>query len=149
VLANDALADGGPPSGRLMKRGATTMKKAYAVATGLLAAAAIPATFWSPAVSNELRPMKYTVTVLEQVHHKITVDADEECAARTAALLEARRTSGSSNPAWKPSPPAVLAHVHEAKGFAVIDIQPLPSRATPEPHRENIPLELTDWGSAP
>ena len=96
-------------------------------------AVAIAATFWSPAVSDELRPMKYEVTVLEQVHHKITVEANQECAARTVALLEALRTSGSSNPAWKPSPTSVLAHVHEANDFAVIDIEPLPWRAAVEP----------------
>jgi hypothetical protein len=102
--------------------------------------AAIAATFWSPAVSAELRP--YTVTVLEQVRHEITVEAEEEFAARTIALLEARRTSGSLNPAWKPSPPAVLAHLHEANDFAVIDLEPLPSRATAEP-------QLTEWGPMP
>jgi hypothetical protein len=104
-------------------------------------AAAIAASFLSPAVSDELRPLKYKVTVLEQVHHKITVEADEERAARTVALLEARRTSGSPNPAWRPSLPSVLAHVHEANDFAVIDIEPLPSHATPEPIPGPIPLE--------
>ena len=96
--------------------------------------AAIAATFWSPAVSDELRPTKYKVTVMEQVRHEITVKADKEYAARTAALLEARRTSGSPNPRWKPSPQSLLAHVHEADDFAVIGIEPLPSPARPETH---------------
>jgi hypothetical protein len=103
-------------------------------------AAAIAAAFWSPAVSDELRPTKYKVVVLEQVQHEITVEADGEWAARTVALLEARRTSGSPNPAWKPSPPAVLAHVREADDFGVIEIEPRPSRAPPEPHPGPIPL---------
>jgi phospholipase C len=111
-----------------------TMRKAYTVASCLLAAAAIPATLWSPAVSDELLPMKYKVTVLEQVHHEITVEVDEERAARTVALLEARRTSGLTSPAWKPWPRTVLAHEREANDFAVVDIEPLPSRATPETH---------------
>jgi hypothetical protein len=96
--------------------------------------AAIAATFWSPAVSDELRPIKYKVTVMEQVRYEITVKADNEYAARTVALLEARRTSGSPNPGWKPSPKSVLAHVHEADDFAVIGIEPLPWPATPEPY---------------
>jgi hypothetical protein len=120
-----------------MKREAT-MRKAYTVAS----AAAIAATLWSPAVSDELRPMKYKVTVVEQVRHEITVEADVERAARTVALLEAHRTSGSLIPAWKPSPRTVLAHVHEADDFAVIDIEPLPSRAAPEPDRSPVPLEI-------
>jgi hypothetical protein len=111
--------------------------------------AAIAATFWSPAVSDELRPIKYKVTVMEQVRHEITVRADREYAARTVALLEARRTSGSPNPKWKPSPPSVLAHVHEANDFAVIDIEPLPSRATREPDRSPVPLEIDALGGTP
>jgi hypothetical protein len=125
-----------------------TMRKAYEVASGLLAAAAIAATLWSPAVSDELRPTKYKVTVLEQVRHEITVEADVE-RARNVALLEARRTSGSPNPAWKPSPRIVLAHVHEANNFAVIDVEPLPSRATPEPDRTPVPLEIDALGGTP
>jgi hypothetical protein len=96
--------------------------------------AAIAATFWSPAVSDELQQMKYKVTVMEQVRHEITVKADKEYAARMVALLEARRTSGSPNPGWKPSPPSVLAHEREADDFSVIGIEPLPSPATPEPY---------------
>jgi len=95
---------------------------------------AIAAAFWSPAVSGELRP-KYTVTVLEQVRHEITVEADGEYAARTVALLEARRTSGSPNPWWTPSPTPVLAHMRDADDFSVIDVEPKPSRPPPEPHR--------------
>ena len=52
--------------------------------------------FWSPAIRHELR--SYTVTVMEQIRHQITVEANEEYAARADALLEARRTSGSGNP---------------------------------------------------
>ncbi|MBV9288403.1 MAG: hypothetical protein JO288_11390 [Hyphomicrobiales bacterium] len=106
------------------------MRKAYEVASSLLAAAAIAVTLWSPAVSDELPLMKYKVTVLEQVRHEITVKADVERAALAVALLEARRTSGSPNPAWKPSPPTVLAHVREVHDFAVTDIEPLPSSIT-------------------
>ena len=103
-------------------------------------AAVIVATFWSPAVSDELRPMTYKVTVLELVRHEITVEANKECAARTVALLEARRTSGSSHPEWEPSPPTVLAHVHEANDFAVIDIEAW--RSTVELDRGPIPPEI-------
>ena len=55
------------------------MRKAYTVASGVPAVAVI-ATFWWPAVSDELRPMKYKVTVMEQVHHEITVEAEKEYA---------------------------------------------------------------------
>jgi hypothetical protein len=103
--------------------------------------AAIAATVWSPAISDELRPINYKVTVMEQVRHEITVKADKEYAARAVALLEARRTSGSPNPRWKPSPKSVLAHVHEADDFAVIGIEPLPSPATPE---TNGPFAASD-----
>jgi hypothetical protein len=103
-------------------------------------AAAITTAFWSPAVSDELRPMKYKVTVLEQVRHEITVQAGEAWAARNLALLEARRTSGSPSPAWRPSSPIVLAHVHATNDFAVIDIEPLPSRATSESGLQPHPL---------
>jgi len=44
----------------------------------------------SPAVCDELR--SYTVTVMEQIRHEITVEANEDYAARADALLEARRT---------------------------------------------------------
>jgi hypothetical protein len=50
----------------------------------------------SPAVCDELRT--YKVTVIEQIRHEITVEATEDYAARTDALLEARRTSGSGTP---------------------------------------------------
>ena len=47
-------------------------------------------------VARQRRRLRsYTITVLEQIHHEITVEASEERAARTVALLEARRTSGS------------------------------------------------------
>jgi hypothetical protein len=81
------------------------------------------ATFWSPAGAAELQ--SYTVTVLEQIRYDITVKANEEYAARTLALLEARRTSRLGNPAWKPAPPAILAHTCEADDFAVIKVEPL------------------------
>jgi len=109
-------------------------------------AATIAASFCSLAVSDELRPIQYKITVVEQVRHEIIVEADEAWGARTVALLEARRTSGSPNPAWKPSPPAVLAHVHEASDFAVTDIEPVPSRGAPEPHRDPIPVEIEALG---
>ena len=105
-----------------------------ASALALSSAARAQETFWSPAVAGELRP-QYTVTVLEQVRHKITVEVDGEHAARTVALLEARRTSGSPNPLWKPKPAAVLAHMRDPNDFAVIDVEPKPSRSSPEPHR--------------
>jgi hypothetical protein len=63
--------------------------------------------------------------VLEQTRYDITLDANEESAARTLALLEARRTSRFGNPASNPSPPAILAHAREADGFAVIRVDPL------------------------
>jgi hypothetical protein len=44
--------------------------------------AAIAATFWSPAVSDELRPIKYKVTVMEQVRYEITVKAVETVAEK-------------------------------------------------------------------
>jgi hypothetical protein len=81
------------------------------------------ATFWSPAGAAELQ--SYTVTVLEQIRYDITVDANEESAARTLALLEARRTSRFGEPAWKPSPPAILAQERDAGDFAVIKVEPL------------------------
>jgi hypothetical protein len=81
------------------------------------------ATFCAPAGAAELR--SYTVTVLEQIRYDITVEANEESAARTVALLEAHRTSRFGDPAWKPSPPAVLADAHEAGDFAVIMVEPL------------------------
>jgi hypothetical protein len=62
---------------------------------------------------------------LEQIRYDITVEANEESTARTIALLEARRTSRLGNPAWKPSPSAILARAGEADGFAVIKVEPL------------------------
>jgi hypothetical protein len=87
------------------------------------AALAAMAAFWSPAGAAELQ--SYRVTVLEQTRYDITVDANEESAARTLALLEARRTSRFGHPAWNPSPPRILAHVREADDFAVIKVEPL------------------------
>ena len=80
-------------------------------------------TFWVPAGAAELQ--SYRVTVLEQTRYDITVDANEESAARTIALLEARRTSRFGDPAWKPSPPAILAHAREVDDFDVIKVEPL------------------------
>jgi hypothetical protein len=57
------------------------------------ALATVIATIWSPAICDEVR--SYTVTVVEPIRHEITVEAAEEYAARSDALLEARRTSGS------------------------------------------------------
>jgi hypothetical protein len=125
------------------------MRKSHEVASGLLAAAAIVATLWSPAISDELRPIKYKVTLLEQVGHEFTIEAHDESAARAVALLEAHRTLGSRNPAWKPGPPTVLAHVHEGTDFAVIDIEPLPSLATPDQHLGPVPLEIDALGGFP
>ena len=94
--------------------------------------------FWSPAICHELR--SYTVTVMEQIRHQITVEANEEYAARADALLEARRISGSGNPWWKPSPPTVLAHARQADGFAVIAIEPVPT--TPALYPGQTRLEI-------
>jgi hypothetical protein len=80
-------------------------------------------TFWPPAGAAELR--SYTVTVLEKIRYDITVEANQESAARTIALLEARRTSRFGDPAWKPASPAILAHAREAGDFAVIKVEPL------------------------
>jgi len=95
-------------------------------------------TFCSPAICGELR--SYTVTVMEQIRHEITVEAAEDYAARTDALLEARRTSGSGKPWWEPSPPSVLAHARQADGFAVIAIEPVPARPGPYPGKARIAL---------
>ena len=83
---------------------------------------AIAAAFWSPAISGEVK--RFTVTVLEEVRHEVTVQAGDEQAARTVALIEARRTAGSSHPAWRPAPPSVVSHVHKANDFSVIAIVP-------------------------
>jgi hypothetical protein len=100
--------------------------------------AAAIATSWSPALSDDLR--SYRVTVVEQVRHEITVDAAEEYAARSDALLEARRTSGSGKPWWEPSPPKVLAHALQALGFAVIAIEPVPIRPVQYPGQTRLVL---------
>ena len=92
----------------------------------------------SPAICDELR--SYTVTVMEQIRHEITVEANEDYAARADALLEARRTSGSGKPWWGPSPPTVLAHARQAGGFAVIDIEPV--LVTPGPYPGQTRLEI-------
>jgi hypothetical protein len=95
-------------------------------------------TFCSTAICGELR--SYTVTVTEQIRHEITVEAAEDYAARTDALLEARRTSRSGKPWWEPSPPSVLAHTRQSGGFAVIDIKPV--LATPRPYPGQTRLEV-------
>jgi hypothetical protein len=95
-------------------------------------------TVWSPADAGEHR--SYTVTVMEQIRHEITVEATEEYAARSDALLEARRTSGSGKPWWEPSSPSVLAHARRADGVAVIDIKPV--LATPGPYPDQTRLEM-------
>ena len=102
------------------------------------ALATVIATIWSPAICDEVR--SYTVTVVEQIRHEITVEAAEEYAARSDALLEARRTSGSGKPWWGPSPLTVLAHARQAGGFTVIDIKP--ALATPWPYPGQIRLEI-------
>jgi hypothetical protein len=86
------------------------------------ALAAIAAGFWSPATSGELK--HFTITVLEEVRHEVTIQAESEDAARTIALMEARRTAGSSHPAWGPPPPSVISHVHKANDFSVVAITP-------------------------
>jgi hypothetical protein len=102
------------------------------------ALAIVISTIWTPAICDELRA--YTVTVMEQVRHEITVEAVEEYAARNDALLEARRTSGPGKPWWGPSPPIVLAHARQAGGFAVIDIKPV--HAAPPPYPGQTRLEI-------
>ena len=91
---------------------------------------AATATFWAPAGAAELQ--SYTITVLEQIRYDITVDANDESAARTLALLEARRTSRFGDPAWKPSPQAVLEDAREVGDFAVIMVEPLFRLNAPE-----------------
>jgi hypothetical protein len=95
-------------------------------------------TFCLPAIGDELR--SYTVTVIEQIRHEITVEAPEEYAARNDALLEARRTSGSGKPWWEPPPPSVLAHARQPYGFAAIAIEPVPARPGPYPGKARIAL---------
>ena len=58
------------------------------------AALAAMTTFWAPAGAAELQ--SYRVTVLEQTRYDITVQANEESAARTL-------------PYWKPAEPRDLA----------------------------------------
>jgi hypothetical protein len=93
-------------------------------------------TFCSPAICDELQ--SYTVTVMEQVCHEITVVAAEESAARADALLETRRTSGSGKPWWGPSPSSVLASARQSDGFAVIAIEPAPIRPGPFPFQPRL-----------
>jgi hypothetical protein len=95
----------------------------------------------SPAVCDELR--SYTVTVMEQIRHEITVEANGDYAARADALLEARRTSGSGKPWWGPSPPTVLAHARQAGGFAVIDIEPVFVAPGPYPGQTRLEIVAT------
>jgi hypothetical protein len=95
------------------------------------ALATVIATTGSPAVCGDLR--SYTVTVMEQTRHEIVVESVDEYAARSDALLEARRTSGSGKPLWGPSPASVSAHARQAAGFAVIDINPMPTAPGPYP----------------
>jgi hypothetical protein len=101
------------------------------------ALATVIAIIWSPAICDEVR--SYTVTVVEQIRHGITVEAAEEYAARSNALLEACRTSGFGKPWWGPSPPTVLAHARQAGGFTVID---KPALATPWPYPGQTRLEI-------
>jgi hypothetical protein len=98
-------------------------------------------TFCSPAICGELR--SYTVTVMEQIRHEITVEANEDYAAGADALLEARRTSGSGKPWWGPSPPTVLAHARQADGFAVIDIEPVLVAPGPYPGQTRLEIVAT------
>jgi hypothetical protein len=90
----------------------------------------------SPAICDELRT--YTVTVMEQIRHEITVVAAEEYAARADALLETRRTSGSGKPWWEPSPSSLLAHARQSDGFAVMAIEPAPIRPGPFPFQPRL-----------
>jgi hypothetical protein len=95
-----------------------------------MATLAAMATVCTPAPSAESQP--YTVTVLEQIRYDITVEANEESAARTIALLEARRTSRFGSPAWEPSPPTVVALARESEDFAAIKVEPLFQLAAPK-----------------
>jgi hypothetical protein len=98
--------------------------------------AAVISIFWSPVICNELR--SYKVTVMEQVRHEITVEADDEYAARGDALLETRRTSGSGKPWWEPAPPTVSAHTRQASGFAVVDLTTVPTMPGPYPDQTRL-----------
>jgi hypothetical protein len=98
--------------------------------------AAVISIFWSPVICNELR--SYQVSVMEQVRHEITVEADDEYAARSDALSEARRTSGSGKPWWEPAPPTVSAHTRQASGFAVIDLTTVPTMPGPYPDQTRL-----------
>jgi hypothetical protein len=77
---------------------------------------------------------------MEQTRHEIVVEAFDEYAARSDALLEARRTSGSGKPWWGPSPANVSTHARQDAGFAVININPLPN--TPGPYPGQTRLEM-------
>jgi hypothetical protein len=79
----------------------------------------------------------------EQIRHEITVEANEDYAARADALLEARRTSGSGKPWWGPSPPTVLAHARQADAFAVIDIEPVLVAPGPYPGQTRLEIVAT------
>jgi hypothetical protein len=100
--------------------------------------AAVISMICSPAICDELRA--YTVTVMEQIRHKIIVVAAEESAARADALLETRRTLGGAKPRWEPSPPSMLSHAREAEGLAVITIEPVPARPGRDPGRNGLEL---------
>jgi trans-aconitate methyltransferase len=102
--------------------------------------AATAATFYSPVISAKLRPKQFKLRVLEQVRHRITVEAADEKAARTIAFLQARRT-GSLTPAWKPSP---LANVHEADEFDVIHIEPVSASQIPSNLEEREHISMND-----
>jgi hypothetical protein len=91
-----------------------------------------------PAICDELR--SYTVIVMQQTRHEITVRAVAESAARTIGLLEARRISGSGEPRWEPSPPGVLAHALQAGGVAVIDIKRAPTWPGYDPGRNSLEM---------
>ena len=100
--------------------------------------AAVIAISCSSAIADELR--SYTVIVMEQIRHEITVEATEAYAARSDALLEARRTSGPGKPWWEPAPPSVLAHARQAGGFAVSTSRPCPP--APGRHPGQMRLEM-------
>jgi hypothetical protein len=76
---------------------------------------------------------------MQQIRHEITVEA-EEYMARSDALLEARRISGSGKPRWGPSPPTILAHARQSGDFAVIDFKPV--LATPRPYPGQTRVEV-------
>jgi hypothetical protein len=99
---------------RALARGGSPLIKATLV---VLAASCSPA--------GAAERQSFAVTLVEQTRYDITVEANEEYAARTDALMEARRTSGSCKPWWEPSPPTVIARARGAADFAVIKVEPL------------------------